>query len=156
MRGADITTISFPSDFRYSSKGAKYPLEIYPLILFGKDIPQGLYHYNIAAHSLEVLLSPILKSELEGIWISQGWFRKAAVILIITAVYQRTTNKYGQSGLPFLFIEAGHLGQNLYLLCETMGIGCSAIGQFRKKELIKLLDIDPNTEIPVYYLALGN
>lgn len=139
----------------YPSAGAKYPLEIYPLVFFGKDISQGLYHYNMVAHSLEVLLSPVLKNELEGIWMSQKWFRKAAVILIITAVYQRTTNKYGQSGLPFPFIEAGHLGQNLYLICETLGIGCSAIGQFKEKGLIKLLDIDPNEEIPVYYVAIG-
>ena len=76
--------------------------------------------------------------------------------LIFTAVYHRTTDKYGQKGLPFPFIEAGHIGQNVYLLAQSLGIGCCAIGQFKEKQLCKLLDINPFEEYPIYYIALGN
>lgn len=140
----------------YPSAGAKYPLEIYPLVIFGKDIEEGLYHYDPSRHALDVLLSPIKQEELVHIWMGQQWFRKAAVVLIITAVFERTTEKYGKKGLPFPFIEAGHMGQNIYLLAQSMGVGCCAIGQFNEKELIKLLDINPFNEFPVYYIALGN
>lgn len=140
----------------YPSAGAKYPLEVYVLVFCGKDIQQGLYHYDPLTHALDVLLSPVLSQELKNIWMSQQWFRKAAAIFIITAAYKRTTDKYGDKGLPFPFIEAGHLVQNVYLLAQTMNIGCCAIGQFREKELIGLLDIDPQEEFPLYYVALGN
>ena len=140
----------------YPSAGAKYPLEIYPLILHGKNIENGLYHYNVLEHSLEILLKPLKNEDIENIWTSQKWFKKASVIIIITAIYERSTIKYGNKGIGFNLIEAGHLGQNIYLLAEEMGIGCCAIGGLKEKPLIKLLDINPDKEIPIYYIALGN
>lgn len=140
----------------YPSAGAKYPLEIYPLILKAKGIKEGLYHYDPSTHSLEVLLKEVLPQEINNLWITQKWFKKAAVIIFLTAVYKRTTDKYGKKGLPFPFIESGHVVQNIYLLSESMNIGCCAIGQVNEKALIKLLDINPLEEIPIYYVALGN
>lgn len=140
----------------YPSAGSKYPLEIYALVLHGKDLDRGLYHYNVIEHSLEKLLVPVDNKDIDGIWMSQKWFKKASVILLITAVYQRTTIKYGMKGIGYSLIEAGHLGQNIYLIAESIGIGCSAIGEFKERQIIKLLDINPDEELPIYYIALGN
>lgn len=140
----------------YPSAGSKYPLEIYPLVLHGKDLDRGLYHYNVIEHSLEKLLAPIDNKDIEDIWMTQKWFKKASVIFLITAVYQRTTIKYGMKGIGYDLIEAGHLGQNIYLVTQSLGIGCSAIGEFKEKQIINLLDINPDEEIPIYYIALGN
>ncbi len=140
----------------YPSGGGKYPIEIYPLVLFGKDIDSGVYHFNPFTHSLEILLSPMENDEIARIWMSQNWFKKASIILILTAVYTRTTEKYGKKGLPFPLIEAGHIGQNIYLLAQDMKIGCCAIGQLNEKAIVNLLDINIFEEYPVYYIALGN
>ena len=140
----------------YPSAGAKYPLEIYPLVLVGSDIKKGLYHYNVIDHSLEILLLPIRRKDLKDIWMSQKWFRKASIILIITAIFERTTEKYGQKGIVYSLIEAGHLGQNIYHVAQKISVGCSAIGEFREDAIVKLLDINPDEELPIYYLALGN
>lgn len=140
----------------YPSAGAKYPLEIYPLILQESNLKRGLYHYNVIEHSLEILLNQLTPPDTKNIWMSQKWFRKSSIILIITAVLGRITQKYGEKGIGYSLIEAGHLGQNVYLIANQMGIGCSAIGEFREDGIIKLLDINPDEEIPVYYLALGN
>ena len=140
----------------YPSAGAKYPLEIYPLLLVGSDIKKGLYHYNVIEHSLETLLRPINSADLKDIWMSQKWFRKASIILIITAIFERTTEKYGQKGIVYSLIEAGHLGQNIYHVAQKISVGCSAIGEFREDAIVKLLDINPDEELPIYYLALGN
>lgn len=141
----------------YPSAGAKYPLEVYPLVLVNSDnLKRGLYHYNVIEHSLEILLSSLRADDLKNIWMSQKWFRKASIILIITSVFERTTEKYGQRGIGFSLIEAGHLGQNIHLVAQKLGIGCSAIGEFREEAIVKLLDINPNEELPVYYIALGN
>lgn len=141
----------------YPSAGAKYPLEVYPLVLVNSDnLKRGLYHYNVIEHSFEILLSSLRADDLKDIWMSQKWFRKASIILIITSVFERTTEKYGQRGIGFSLIEAGHLGQNIYLVAQKLGIGCSAIGEFREEAIVKLLDINPNEELPIYYIALGN
>lgn len=140
----------------YPSAGGKYPIEIYPLVLYGDELKVGLYHYSPIEHSLDVLSTSLRQEEISSIWMSQKWFRKASIILILTAVYHRTTDKYGQKGLPFPFIEAGHIGQSVYLLAQSLGIGCCAIGQFKEKEMCKLLDINPFEEYPIYYIALGN
>lgn len=140
----------------YPSAGAKYPLEVYPLILSGKGIDNGLYHYNPIANNLTILLQKIEKKEIDQIWIKkQPWFKKAAVLLIITATFHRTTDKYKERGVVFPYIEAGHLAQNVYLLANSLGIGCCAIGGLNESQIIKLLDINPREEYPIYYLALG-
>jgi len=140
----------------YPSAGAKYPIEIYPLVLVNNDIQKGLYHYDPLSHSLDVLLTPLKHGDTSKIWKTQKWFKKASIILILTAVYTRTTEKYGEKGLPFPFIEAGHIGQNVYLLAQSMKIGRCAIGQFNEKPLCELLDINIFEEYPIYYIALGN
>lgn len=140
----------------YPSAGAKYPLEVYVLILKGKDIKQGLYHYNPIKHELEVLHSKIKAGEIDPIWMpKQPWFKKASVIIMLTSIFHRTTDKYGKRGLFFPYIEAGHIAQNIYLLTTSLKIGCCAIGMLNEKPLIKLLDINPREEYPIYYLAIG-
>lgn len=141
----------------YPSAGAKYPLEVYVLVLSGKDINSGLYHYNPEGHSLDTLLLEIRQSKIDKIWLNkkQFQFKKASVLLIITSIFHRTTDKYGERGIMFPYIEAGHLAQNIYLLTTLMGLGCCAIGILNEDPVIKLLDINPRDEYPIYYLALG-
>jgi SagB-type dehydrogenase family enzyme len=124
--------------------------------LVNDDVQKGLYHYDPLSHSLDVLLVPLKYGDTSKIWKTQQWFKKASIVLILTAVYTRTTEKYGEKGLPFPFIEAGHIGQNIYLLAQSMKIGCCAIGQFNEKPLCELLDINIFEEYPIYYIALGN
>lgn len=140
----------------YPSAGAKYPLELYVLVQYGKDLQPGLYHYNIIEHSLDILLSPVPSYLVQKIWKTQEWFKSAGAIIFITALFERTTAKYGKAGTTFPFIEAGHVVQNTYLITQTLKLGCCAIGQFNEKELVKLLDINPVHEIPIYYVAVGN
>lgn len=151
---------------RYEGEKAKEPhmpypctnktsaLEVYLWVRFGKDIPKGLYHYNPETHELDVLLHPVLPQDMTKIWLRQRWVRKATILVFITAVYHRVTDVYGPEGFPFLFLEAGHLAQNIYLLCPTLGLGCSAVGNLKRDAVIQFLDIDPNNEYPVYYLTV--
>lgn len=140
----------------YPSAGAKYPLEIYSLVLIGSGIERGLYHYNVLEHSLETLICPLKPSDTNTIWMSQKYFKNASIIIIITSIFKRTTKKYGNRGIGYSLIEAGHLGQNIYLMSRKLKIKCSAIGELNEKEIVKLLDINPDEEQPIYYIALGN
>ncbi len=140
----------------YPSAGAKYPLEAYILVMKGGNIRQGLYHYNPISHGLEILHRKMATKDIDQIWMTkQLWFKKASVLIILTSVFHRTTDKYKERGMYFPYIEAGHVAQNIYLLSTSLGIGCCAIGMLNEKPLIKLLDINPREEYPIYYLAIG-
>lgn len=138
----------------YPSAGARYPLEIYPVILRSKEIPLGIYHYNVKWNSLELLLKKGLRKKFKEIT-GQNWIEKSAVIVIITAVYPRTIIKYKERGWRYIFFEAGHLGQNIHLITTALKLKSCAIGGFLDKEIINLLDLNPKSELPLYLIAIG-
>lgn len=138
----------------YPSGGARYPLETYVLPL-NSVLQKGLYHYNLKNHSLERLL--FLKKNINtSKFFGQEWIANAGCIIIITGIFERTTMKYGGRGYRHILIEAGHMGQNMYLLASALNIGCCAIGGFIDDKLNALLDVDGTEETVLYAFALGN
>lgn len=136
----------------YPSAGARYPLEIY-IITLNTPLPQRIYHYYVKNHSLEELY-PYKKREILSC-INQKQFREAAAVIAITAAFKRTTIKYGDRGYRYVLIEAGHLGQNLYLVSSALGLSCCAIGGVLENKLNILLDIDGLNESVIYTFAVG-
>lgn len=141
----------FPNRF-YPSAGARYPLEIY-ILPFNSDLKKGIYHYYLKNHSLEKLLD--FDNFDYNKYFNQTWIKKASCLILITAMFKRTTLKYGDRGYRYIMIEAGHLGQNIYLVCSALGIGCCAIGGYKDDRLNQLLDIDGIDEAIVYAIAVG-
>lgn len=142
----------------YPSGGARYPLEIYPIILRGhNDLRAGIYHYNVKEHSLERLLErgDILENVYpRAIW--QEMVGKASMILAISAVFRRTTMKYGDRGYKYVLFEAGHLGENFYLVSTALGIKCCGLGGFDDYRFNELLDLDGKEEAVLYVFAFGD
>lgn len=141
----------------YPSGGARYPLEVYPLVLKGYNgLKEGIYHYNVKEHSLERLLE---KKDLaddifpQAIW--QEMVIRAPVVLVVSAVFKRTTMKYQDRGYKYVLLEAGHLGQNIYLTSTALGIRCCGLGGFDDYRLNNLLDLDGEDEAVLYVFALG-
>lgn len=135
----------------YPSAGYRFPLEIYILSL-DTDLPKGVYHYYLKDHSLEKLYNIDIKVDD---YFSQKWINKAKAIVVITGVFKRMTIKYGERGYRFTLMEAGHAGQNVYLLASALKLDCCAIGGFDDKRLSILLDIDGISEAPLYAFAIG-
>jgi SagB-type dehydrogenase family enzyme len=73
----------------------------------------------------------------------------------MTDVFWRNQNKYGERGYRYILLEAGHIGQNIYLVSEALGLKCCALGGTRDENLEELVDIDGVTESVVYALAVG-
>lgn len=139
----------------YPSAGARYPIEVYLAVLNVEKIEKGLYHYNVKNHNLEtLLLCPTISSALERIS-GQEWVGKSSIVIILSALYRRTTVKYGYRGFRYCLIEAGHIGQNIYLISTALKLHCCAIGGFIDKKLNDLCDFDPEQEVGIYMLAIG-
>ena len=86
--------------------------------------------------------------------ILNGDLGKAAALIILSGVIGRSEVKYGINAYRFSLIEAGHIGQNISLFCESKGLGSCAIGGFDNDKLSKLLDLTEE-EIPLYMFAIG-
>lgn len=131
-------------------------MELYVVNLrSGDDFDQGVYHYDFQAHALDVLwkkeFSRLDREELFG----YPWAKQASVLLVMTGVFGRTVEKYGERGYRFVLIEAGHMGQNISLASEALGLRCCALGGINEPFAETLLDIDPKQESIVYSLVIG-
>lgn len=140
----------------YPSAGARYPLEIYPLVINeGGGIKEGLYHYNVKEHCLEILLQENLRRWLLE---STGNFKsiiKASVVFIITGVLDRTRVKYGDRAYRYILMEAGHMSQNLLLLATGLGMASLAVGGYIDSKVAELLNLELVKEVPLYMIVVG-
>ncbi|MFZ2356470.1 MAG: SagB/ThcOx family dehydrogenase, partial [Candidatus Omnitrophota bacterium] len=135
--------------FRASpSAGALYPMELY---LLTKD---GLYHYLVQGHQLEQLGQGDLRSSLADSALGQGSISQAPVTIVICAVYPRVTLKYGERGIRYTHIEAGHLAQNIHLQAAALNLGSVPIGAFDDTQVKKVLSL-PEDQEPLYIIPVG-
>ena len=138
----------------YPSAGARYPLEIYPFVFHVKNIKSAIYHYHVKSNSLELLYDrPFFNQTLKQF--NQPWVYSASVLLLISAIFDRTENKYGDRGLRHIYTEYGHYAQNVSLVATEIGLGACSIGGFVDDGLNRLLDFDPIDESVIGAIAIG-
>lgn len=138
----------------YPSGGALYPLEIYPVIQHVDGIADGIYHYDPFAHELAEIRTGNVHEQFGAMTFGQATLATANVILFITAVLERSMWKYGQRGYRYVWIEAGHIAQNLYLVCGALGLASVAVGGFYDEEANALLGVGGD-EKTIYAVCIG-
>lgn len=130
------------------SAGALYPMEIY---LLNED---GLFHYVPEGHKLEQVLEQDLRRKLAVASLGQSFVAQAPVDIVIAAVYDRITSRYGQRGRRYTDIEAGHIAQNIHLQAVALGLGSVPVGAFDDEQVRGLLKL-PAEEQPLYIIPVG-
>lgn len=136
------------------SAGALYPLEIYLVAREIKNLSSGIYHYEPTKHMLQKLRDGDVHIELAKAAFGQGAVKSGAADIVITALFSRTTNKYGDRGIRYVLMEAGHAAQNIYLQTVSLNLGTVAIGSFDDAQIKTILHIT-NEEEPLYILPIG-
>jgi SagB-type dehydrogenase family enzyme len=138
------------------SGGALYPLDIY-LIVGEKGVEgmeAGVYRYLPEEHSISLVSKGDRRKETALASLRQIWMAKAPVMLIITAEYKRITGKYGERGIRYALIEAGHVSQNLFLQGEALGLGVGIVGAFYDGEVSKVTGT-PSQHEPLLIMPVG-
>jgi len=79
---------------------------------------------------------------------------KGAAILVITAVYDRTTRKYGKRGRRYVHMEAGAVAQSVYLQATALGLGTVAVGAFHDDRVRQALGLPPERQ-PLLLMPVG-
>ncbi|MFN3383610.1 MAG: SagB/ThcOx family dehydrogenase [Archaeoglobaceae archaeon] len=146
--------ITDPRGFRTApSAGALYPLEIYVVLGRVEGVKPGVYKYLPQTHEIVRVVEGDMREELSTAAVGQKWVKDAAIDIVITAVYERTTIKYGERGIRYVHFEVGHVAQNVLLQATALDLGAVPVGAFFDEEVKRLLNL--SVEEPLYIIAIG-
>lgn len=136
------------------SAGAMYPLEIYAIVGNVEAIEPGVYRYISGEHKIVRTVDRDIREELREAALGQSMIGQAPALVFYSAVYERTTERYGDRGRSYVLIELGHSAQNVYLQAEALQLGTCASGAFTDGNVKKILDL-PADEEPLYIMPIG-
>ena len=136
--------------------GARHEFETYLLVRQVEGLAPGAYHYLPMEHALEFLhpvadIEDAITRSLEG----QKWAEKANAVFYWSMVPYRAEWRYGIYAHRPAMIDAGHIGQNLYLACTGAGLGTCAIAAFSHEVCNRLFGLDGEEEYIVYTAPVG-
>ena len=137
------------------SAGALYPIETYIIANRVSELEQGVYHYGIRNHELERIRAGDLRRRIAAAALGQEMCAEAAAVFIWTAIFARCTWKYGQRAYRYIYLDAGHVAQNLALAAVSLDFGTCQVGALFDDEVNKLLDLDGVEESVVYMSVVG-
>ncbi|NOQ68963.1 MAG: SagB/ThcOx family dehydrogenase [Gammaproteobacteria bacterium] len=136
------------------SAGALYPLKLFVVVGEVNELSAGIYQYNPEEHSLLKTVNGDFRKLLQKAALNQSSIGDAAIIFVFTAIYRRTTWKYGDRGMRYVHMEVGHAGQNLFLQAEALHLGTVVIGAFNDDEVRDVLSLDSDIQ-PLSLMSVG-
>jgi len=137
------------------SAGALYPIETYVVVNNVENVPQGLYHYSIKQHTLEELQTGDISQAITTAAMGQRICSQAAAVFIWTAVFQRTKWRYRDRAYRYIYLDAGHIAQNLALSATSLGLGSCQIGALFDEEVNEIVGVDGIEESTIYMTVAG-
>jgi SagB-type dehydrogenase family enzyme len=142
------------------SAGARHAFETYIYARRVEGLEEAIYRYLPLDHEL-VEVRPRTDpgeslSHLMGeASLGQVFTGKSAATFVWTAVPYRMEWRYLQSAHKVIAIDAGHVCQNLYLACESIGAGTCAVAAYDQARLDALLGVDGEEEFAIYLAPVG-
>jgi SagB-type dehydrogenase family enzyme len=138
------------------SGGARHPIEVYPLVLRVEGIAQGLYHYSVRYHGLQLIKAGKFEDLAVHLCAGQKWVRDSSVVFFMTAKLERSMWKYSQShAYRVILLDAGHLGQTFHLVCTKLKLAPFTTAATNDSKIESIIGIDGVTEIPLYTAVVG-
>lgn len=137
------------------SAGALYPVETYLILNNVKAIEAGIYHYDVKNHQLELLKRGDFRVDAARAALDQDMAYSANVVFVWTALFERSKWKYKQRAYRYVYLDAGHIAQNLALAAVALGLGTCQIGALYDEEVNRLVDIDGTEESILYMSVVG-
>lgn len=136
--------------------GARHEFETYLIIRNVEGVKPGVYHYLPMEHALEFLKElPNLEESISISLCEQNWACKASVVFYWALDAYRVEWRYGIYAHRTALIDTGHLGQNLYLACTGLGLGCCGVAAFKHEYCNELFGLDGENEYVVYTMPVG-
>lgn len=137
------------------SAGGLFPIETYINIRFVEGLEEGIYHFRPGKFDLEFLKKGEFSRMLAEAALGQGIVAAAQATFIWSAILARSKWKYRQRAYRYIYLDAGHICQNLYLAGEAIGLGVCAIGAFFDDDVNQIINVDGSDETVIYMATVG-
>ena len=131
------------------SAGATYPLEFY---LLTKD---GVFRYLPQGHKLVRLSDEDRRDDLSKAALGQQSVSQAPLDIVIAGVFARTEARYKERARQYVYMEAGHVAENLVLQGVALGLGSVTVGAFRDESVSDVMEF-PSDQTPLYIIPVGH
>ncbi|MHC4843984.1 MAG: SagB/ThcOx family dehydrogenase [Planctomycetota bacterium] len=137
------------------SAGALYPIETYTIANNVTGLSNGLYHYDIKNHQLEQLQLADFGKTLSAAALGQDFCQTAPIVFLWTAIFQRSKFKYHQRAYRYIYLDAGHIAENMALAAVSLDLGSCQIGAFLDDPINEILELDGTEESILYLSTVG-
>lgn len=138
------------------SAGCRHSLETYLAVLNVEGVDPGIYRFLPLEHQLVLLREDNnLRPSLVDATLGQTFCGTSSVTFVWTTIPQRMEWRYGLAAHRVILIDAGHVGQNLYLGCEAIGAGTCTVGAYNQELMDELLGVDGDNELTIYLAPVG-
>jgi SagB-type dehydrogenase family enzyme len=137
------------------SAGALYPVETYLAVHRVDGITPGVWHFRVLDFTLELVADGDFRRPLVQAGLLQGFLGEAAAVFIWTGVLNRSRWKYRERAVRYLFLDAGHICQNLMLAATALGLGVCPVGAFFDDEVEQIVQVDEQQEVALYLASVG-
>jgi SagB-type dehydrogenase family enzyme len=152
-----IQRIEHTYEFRTApSAGALYPVETYIAVNNVEAVKSGIYHYNIKNHLLEEIKTGDYGEALVHAALDQEMCATASAVFIWTAVFGRSKWKYSQRAYRYIYLDAGHVAENLALAATSISLGSCQIGAFFDDEINSIVSVDGIEESAICLSVVGH
>lgn len=135
------------------SAGATYPMEVFLVTGRVSGLDFGVYQYDVEKHALRLVKKGDMRDELAGAALGQSCIKNAPASIVLACEYKRTTGRYGERGIRYVHMEAGHIGQNVSLECVALDLGTVMVGAFDDNAVKRVLGVKFE---PLYIMPVGH
>ena len=138
------------------SAGALYPVETYIIANNVQNVESGIYHYNIINHSLDEIKTGDFGDSIAHAALDQQICATASVVFIWTAIFERSKWKYKQRAYRYIYLDAGHIAENLALAAVSINCGSCQVGAFFDDEINSIVGVDGEEESTICLSVIGH
>ncbi|TFJ91903.1 SagB/ThcOx family dehydrogenase [Lentibacillus salicampi] len=140
------------------SAGSRYPVYLYVFVFNIENVEKGIYIWEPETSQIKMVVRGDYRDELKDCIVlkdNKYAANRCSFAIVTTAMLSNTLFKYGDRGYRYLLIDAGHVSQNLYLLCNPLGLSCRALGGFFDDKLSNLIGANTKEEMVLLTHLLG-
>jgi len=137
------------------SAGALYPVETYVVVNAVAGVAPGVYHYDAREHRLELIRGGDFREAVARAALDQEMCAQAGAVFIWTAVFARSAWKYGERAWRYVYLDAGHIAENVALAAIALGLGSCQIAALYDDEVNALVGADGDEESVLYMTSVG-
>jgi SagB-type dehydrogenase family enzyme len=119
-----------------------------------QTLSQGIYTYQPHKHELVRVIEGDKRAELSAAALEQSWVQKSAVVIVLSAMYEQTTVRYGERGIRYVHMEVGHAAQNIHLQAVGLNLGTVVVGAFDDRKIQRIMQMTTR-ELPLSLMPVG-